>query len=172
MLPWSSAILVRGTPLRRCNPSMFWVTMNLTWRVKMIDFKKLHEILRCAVHHYLFCLNQLCQNHMGEGGFCLSFMIRCFLMRPKCMNPIFLHRPRTHSCLASVLSSPESTHLWVPYKRRMSEKFTFFQGVWPEVGYARGGGDARPGVDDHMPGGRHPVCQLAHLRCGRLHTRI
>ena len=31
MLPWSSAILVLGTPLRRCSPSMFWVTTNFTW---------------------------------------------------------------------------------------------------------------------------------------------
>ena len=69
----------------------------------------MNEIVRCAVHHYLFCLNQLCQNHMGEGGFCLSFMIRCFLMRPKCMCLSYIVPGHIHAWLQSfLLQSPHT----------------------------------------------------------------
>ena len=80
MLPWSSAILVLGTPLRRCSPSMFWVTTNFTLTF-LFEFgtKWFTAITTWELWiWYLFCLNKFCQSHVGEGGFGLNIIIGYF----------------------------------------------------------------------------------------------
>lgn len=59
ILPCSSAILLRCTPDRRCNPSIFWVTMYLMWPESSNAFNAIWHFVGMASENEMFTCGDL-----------------------------------------------------------------------------------------------------------------